>query len=43
MPPETLPQLLAMLAVYAALGAGTLYRVRRRRRSQAERRVHSEG
>ncbi len=43
MPPETLPLLVATLAVYVALGAGTLLRVRRRRRSEldasAERRA----
>ena len=34
MPPETLPLLLSTLIAYVALGSGTLFRVRRRRRSQ---------
>jgi hypothetical protein len=34
MPPETLPLLLATLAAYVMLGAGTLFRVRRRRRAE---------
>ena len=43
MPPETLPLLLATLAVYVTLGAGILFRVRRRRRAQAARRVRVAG
>ena len=39
MPPETLPLLAATLAAYVALGAGTLFRVRRRRRSELEARA----
>jgi hypothetical protein len=31
---ETLPLLFATLAAYVALGAGTLFRVRQRRRSE---------
>jgi hypothetical protein len=34
LPPETLPLLLATLIAYVALGSGTLFRVRRRRRSE---------
>lgn len=43
MPPETLPLLLATIAVYATLGAGILLRVRRRRRAEAARRLHIAG
>jgi len=43
MPPETLPLLLATLAVYVTLGAGILFRVRRRRRAQAARRLRIAG
>ena len=39
MPPETLPLLLATLAAYVMLGAGTLFRVRRRRRAQPQARA----
>ena len=38
MPPETLPLLLATLAAYVTLGAGSLLRVRRRRRAELESR-----
>jgi hypothetical protein len=43
MPSETLPLLLATLAVYVTLGAGCLFRVRRRRRAQHARRVRIAG
>ena len=43
MPPETLPLLLATLAVYVTLGTGVLLRVRRRRRAEAARRLHGAG
>jgi len=41
MPPETLPLLLATLAAYVTLGAGTLFRVRRRRRARLVRQPRS--
>jgi hypothetical protein len=43
MPPETLPLLLATLVAYVTLGAGTLFRVRRRRRAQVARRARGAG
>jgi hypothetical protein len=39
MPPETLPLLLATVAAYVMLGAGTLFRVRRRRRAEPDARA----
>jgi hypothetical protein len=39
MPPETVPLLLATLAAYVTIGAGTLLRIRRRRRAQLEARA----
>jgi preprotein translocase subunit YajC len=41
MHPETLPLLASTLVAYVALGAGMLFRVRRRRRSQLAARSHA--
>jgi hypothetical protein len=43
MPPETLPLLVATLVAYVTLGAGTLFRVRRRRRAEGARRARVGG
>ena len=43
MPPETLPLLVATLVAYVTLGAGTLFRVRRRRRADIARRARVGG
>jgi len=41
MHPETLPLLASTLVAYVAIGAGMLFRVRRRQRSQLAARTHA--